>query len=154
MEDGSTGYGGAPGDAAEDPVIATAQDTSGSVGSASYTFNDGVLTVSGSTFTGTQWSNAISNNSNIKNNVTTIVFENTSVTGDATQMSFFSKLKSVGASGLNVSQVTNMKEMFHGCVQSGGAPHAVGASLEFEPFTRSFDECLEWHCPTPYRHSR
>ena len=70
-------------------MIATAQDTSGSVGSASYTFNDGVLTVSGGTFTGTQWSNAISNNSNIKNNVTTIVFENTSVTGDATQMSFF-----------------------------------------------------------------
>jgi hypothetical protein len=27
------------------------------------TFNDGVLTVSGGTFTGTQWADAISNNS-------------------------------------------------------------------------------------------
>ena len=67
-------------------------------------------------FTKDEWLAAITNNNDFqRDNITSISFAGTSVTGDASELfEAYGELQSMYASGLDVSDVTNMSQMFNG----------------------------------------
>ena len=69
-------------------------------------------------FTKDEWLAAITNNNDFqRDNITSISFDGTSVTGDASELfEAYGELQSMYASGLDVSDVTNMSQMFNGCL--------------------------------------
>ena len=104
----------APEVAAEGPVVATAQETTGTIGTASYAYDGDAkrLSVSGGTFTKAEWDDAIGS---IKNSVEHIEFADAAITGDASYMFSNMPVKTIDASGLNVADVTDMSYMFYWC---------------------------------------
>ena len=102
---------------ADGPEASPQADSTGTIGTAPYTFENGALTVDAGSFTISEW-NAVKDELGT-DNVTSVVFEDGAVLTDSAykMFSLMSNLVSVDASGLDVSSVTDLSYLFNKCVK-------------------------------------